>query len=135
MNKKTVAFIVSIIVFFYFTACAHGRMYRAHRDVRGGVPKTFEGTASYYGRKFHGRQTASGETFDMYALTAAHKSLPFGTRLKITNLSNGKEVIVRVNDRGPYVRGRILDLSYAAAQQLGMIKTGTTRIRAEILQP
>jgi len=95
--------------------------------------KVIRGVASFYGGKFHGRQTANGETFDMYAYTAAHKSLPFNTWLRVTNLDNGHQVEVRINDRGPYVKGRVLDLSYAAARTLGMIKTGTARIEAVII--
>lgn len=89
--------------------------------------------ASYYADKFHGRKTASGETFNMNALTCAHKTLPFGTMLRVTNLKNNKSVDVRVNDRGPFVKGRELDLSKAAAQRLDMIKTGTANVRIEIL--
>jgi len=82
------------------------------------------GTASWYGPGFHGHTTANGERFNQGALTAAHKSLPFGTRLKVTNKSNGRSVIVRINDRGPYVRGRMLDLSKGAASRIGMIGAG-----------
>jgi rare lipoprotein A len=77
-------------------------------------------TASVYSHKYHGRKTASGERFDMHALTAAHKSFPFGTRVRVTNRSNGKSVIVRINDRGPFVKGRAIDLSLAAARRVGM---------------
>ncbi|WP_029896563.1 septal ring lytic transglycosylase RlpA family protein [Desulfohalovibrio reitneri] len=90
-----------------------------------------EGVASWYGRKFHGNPTANGETYDMYAFTAAHRVLPMGTRLRVLNKDNGREVLVRVNDRGPFVdtRKRIIDLSYAAARKLGMDKTGLARVR------
>ena len=83
------------------------------------------GTASWYGKAFHGRKTASGEPYDMYALTAAHKTLPMGTYVRVSNLSNGKTVDVRINDRGPFVRGRIIDLSYEAARQIGLVGRGT----------
>ena len=89
--------------------------------------------ASYYAEKYHGRKTASGEIFNMNAFTCAHKTLPFGTVLRVTNLSNNKSVDVRVNDRGPFVKGREIDVSKAAAQKLGMIKTGTARVKIEIL--
>ena len=89
--------------------------------------------ASYYAEKYHGRKTASGESFNMYAMTCAHKTLPFGTLLRVTNLSNNKSVDVRVNDRGPFVKGREIDVSKAAAQKLGMIKSGTARVRIEII--
>ncbi|MBW2309964.1 MAG: septal ring lytic transglycosylase RlpA family protein [Deltaproteobacteria bacterium] len=88
-----------------------------------------EGIASWYGAKFHGRKTANGEVYDMYQKTAAHKTLPFGTHVKVVNLSNGKEIIVRINDRGPFVKERIIDLSFAAARELGLIGPGTTRVR------
>ncbi len=89
--------------------------------------------ASYYADKFHGRKTSNGETFDMYAFTAAHKSLPFNTMVKVTNLDNGKSVVVRINDRGPFVAGREIDVSKAAAVQLGMLESGTARVSLEIL--
>ena len=89
--------------------------------------------ASYYAEKYHGRKTANGETFNMYAMTCAHKTLPFGTVLRVTNLSNNKAVDVRVNDRGPFVKGREIDLSKGAAQKIGMIKTGTANVRIEIV--
>ncbi len=91
------------------------------------------GSASYYGRDFHGKKTANGETFDMYALTAAHKTLPFGTICKVTNLENHKTVIVRINDRGPFVDNRILDLSRGAADALGLIDKGVCRVKIDIL--
>ena len=91
-------------------------------------------TASYYADKFHGRKTSSGEIFNMYDYTAAHKTLPFGTLLRVTNLANGNYVTVKVNDRGPFVKGRELDVSKAAAVKLGMIKTGTAKVKIEILE-
>jgi rare lipoprotein A len=93
------------------------------------------GTASWYGPDFHGRRTSNREIFNMYDLTAAHKSLPFGTRLMVTNLRNGKSVQVRVNDRGPFVGDRIIDLSYAAARLLEMVGPGTAPVRIEVLGP
>jgi rare lipoprotein A len=86
------------------------------------------GRASWYGPRFHGRRTASGETFNMHDLTAAHKTLPFGTRVRVRNLANGREVAVRINDRGPHVRGRVIDLSRAAAQQIGLLTMGVATI-------
>lgn len=82
------------------------------------------GVASYYGRRFHGRKTANGERFDMNALTAAHKTLPFGTKVRVTNPRTGKSVVVRINDRGPYAHGREIDVSRAAAIELGLIQRG-----------
>jgi rare lipoprotein A len=92
------------------------------------------GTSSWYGPGFHGRLTANGERYNQYAMTAAHRTLPFGTRMRVTNLANGRSVVVRVNDRGPFVYGRELDLSQGAAQMIGMMGTGTARVRMEILQ-
>jgi rare lipoprotein A len=93
------------------------------------------GIASYYAAKFHGKRTASGEKFNSRLMTAAHRTLPFGTQLKVTNLRNKKSVIVRVNDRGPHVRGRIVDLSRAAAELIGIRRTGTSRVKLEVLKP
>jgi rare lipoprotein A len=92
------------------------------------------GYASFYAGRHHGKPTASGEAFDENALTAAHRSLPFGTRLEVTNLGNDRSVVVRVNDRGPFVWGRIVDLSLAAAKALGMSKDGVTRVRLRSLE-
>ena len=92
-----------------------------------------EAVASYYADKFHGRTTSNGEKFDMYALTAAHKTLPFNTKVIVTNLSNGKKVTVRINDRGPFIAGREIDLSKAAAEQLGMIKSGTAKVKITVV--
>lgn len=93
-----------------------------------------EGKASYYGARHHGKRTASGERFDQHALTAAHRSLPFGTRVRVTNLRNQRSVVVRINDRGPYARGRIIDLSRQAARQLGMLSAGVVPVRVESIQ-
>ena len=91
------------------------------------------GVASWYGPGFHGRRTANGEIYDQYELTAAHPSLPLGTRAVVTNLSNGRAVEVRINDRGPFVDGRAIDLSYAVARTIGMIGPGTARVRIDVL--
>jgi len=92
-----------------------------------------EGVASWYGKDFHGRKTSNGETYDMYAMTAAHKTLPMNVHLKVTNLSNGRATVVRVNDRGPFVKSRIIDLSYSAAKELGVVGPGTAPVRIEAL--
>lgn len=97
--------------------------------------QVLEGHASWYGGFFHGRRTANGEIFNKNELTAAHKTLPFGTILKVTNPETEKSINVRVNDRGPYVSGRILDLSQAAAQKLGYMLKGTTTLIAEVVVP
>jgi rare lipoprotein A len=91
------------------------------------------GIASWYGRRFMGKKTASGEIFDPEKMTAAHRRLPMGTIIKVTNLKNGREIVVRINDRGPYIPGRIIDLSRAAARQMDMIKRGLAPVRMEII--
>ena len=97
----------------------------------GGGAET--GTASWYGPGLNGHRTASGERFDQSELTAAHRSLPLGSRARVTNLENGRSVIVRINDRGPVSRGRVIDVSYATARALGMLRRGTARVRIEPL--
>ena len=91
------------------------------------------GIASWYGQKFHGRKTASGERFNMYEYTAAHRTLPFGTRVRVVGLRNNRSVLVRINDRGPFVRGRVIDLSYVAARDMAMLESGLEKVRLEIL--
>src|SRR6202045_4794615 len=93
------------------------------------------GTASWYGSYFHGKPTASGEAYDMYDLTAAHPTLPLGSYVRVTNLHNGREVVVRVNDRGPIVQGRIIDLSYGAAEILQFEGKGLQRVRLDVIKP
>ena len=94
---------------------------------------TQDGIASWYGPNFHGGKTSNGETYNMYALTAAHKTLPMNTMVRVTNKRNGKSVVVRINDRGPFVSGRIIDLSYAAGKRIGIDKTGTAPVRLTVL--
>jgi rare lipoprotein A len=91
------------------------------------------GIASWYGRDFHGKKTSNGEIYDMYALTAAHKTLPLGTYVRVYNLGNNRQVEVRINDRGPFVRGRIIDLSYSAANKIGIVGPGTARVEVVAL--
>ena len=95
---------------------------------------TERGIASWYGREHHGKRTASGQTFDMNGLTAAHRKLPLGTKIKVTNLENGKTVMLTVNDRGPYVRGRFLDVSHRAAKDLNFAQAGTTEVRIDAVE-
>ncbi|NDV87523.1 septal ring lytic transglycosylase RlpA family protein [Aurantimonas aggregata] len=91
------------------------------------------GAASYYGKRFHGRTTANGERFNMNSMTAAHRTLPFGTKVKVTNRNNGKSVVVRINDRGPFHGNRIIDLSQGAASQIGMISSGVANVSLNVL--
>jgi rare lipoprotein A len=92
------------------------------------------GVASWYGGKFHGRRTASGEVYDMYGLTAAHRTLPFGTVVRVTHLENRRSVEVRITDRGPFIKGRVIDLSYAAAKRLDMIREGVARVKLVVVR-
>jgi len=123
-NKNITSFLKIISFLFFLSSCA---------SIPPVVypPKTGYVIASWYGPKFHGRPTASGERFNMYALTAAHREFPFGTRLRVTNPDNNKSVVVTINDRGPFVPGRDLDLSYAAAKKIGLIDKGVGRVRIE----
>ncbi len=98
----------------------------------GNLCMVTEGKASYYADRFHGRLTANGERFNMHEMTAAHKSLPFGSMVRVTNLANGKKVVVRINDRGPYIKGRIIDLSKGAAKEIGLIKKGVSKVKLEV---
>jgi rare lipoprotein A len=109
-----------------------GKRYYTMDQSRGYVER---GIASWYGTKFHGRSTSSGEPYDMYAMTAAHKSLPLPTYVQVTNLRNGRSTIVKVNDRGPFHENRIIDLSYAAATKLGILGQGTGLVEVKALDP
>jgi len=110
--------------------CAHRGATPPPPAVPGAVQ---EGLASWYGRPYHGRRTASGEVYDMYALTAAHRTLPFGTWVRVTRRDDGRSVVVRINDRGPFVRDRIVDLSWAAARRIGLDVDGVAPVRLEVL--
>ncbi len=131
-----------IVVFFLLTACAprHRIVYekRMPPPEKGAIEKresrgVQQGIASWYGADFHGKQTSSGEVYDMHQLTCAHNTLPLGTMVMVTNLENGKSVELKVNDRGPFVKGRIIDVSYAAAQMLGMWEKGTASVKVEVI--
>ena len=138
-----------LIIISIFFGCSSNAQFRTkgaskkHIKQRYGKSETYETNVkkgdefyyvcSYYGKKFHGRQTANGEIFDMNKLTCAHKTLPFNTKLKITNEDNGKSVIVRVNDRGPFIKGRDLDLSQAAAEEIGLIPYGVKKMKIKVV--
>lgn len=92
-----------------------------------------KGMASWYGKRFHQRRTASGEHFDMNAMTAAHRTLPFGTKVEVTNLKTGKSVVVRINDRGPFSRHRVIDVSYGAAKSIGLVTAGVAPVELKVL--
>jgi rare lipoprotein A len=120
-----------ILAFLVMAGCAGG-----HQQTGPLTSETLQrGVASWYGPSFHGNATANGEPYDMWALTAAHRTLPFGTRVLVQSVDTGKSVTVRINDRGPFIRGRIIDLSYGAARELAMIGKGTENVRLTILDP
>jgi rare lipoprotein A len=108
----------------------NGELYEPLRDHKGYVE---EGTASWYGPDFHGKSTSCGEIYDMNAMTSAHKILPMGTKVRVTNLRNNRSIVVRVNDRGPFVKSRIIDLSYSAAKELDIVASGTAPVRIEAI--
>lgn len=97
-------------------------------------PQVQIGIASYYGSKFHKKRTANGEIFNMYKVSAAHKTYPLGTKVKVTNMKNGKSIKLTINDRGPYVKGRIIDLSYKAARKIDFVNQGTTKVRIDVIR-
>ncbi|WNM57162.1 septal ring lytic transglycosylase RlpA family protein [Candidatus Nitrospira allomarina] len=122
---------ICLILTFLLTAGCAGGQSRPEPM----ISETFQrGEASWYGPSFHGNRTANGEPYDMWALTAAHRTLPFGTRVLVHSLDTGKSVTVRINDRGPFIRGRIIDLSYGAARELAMIGRGTANVSLTILK-
>jgi len=118
-----------LLALFFIQACA-----TAPRPIQREVGYQEEGIASWYGGEFNGRRTANGEIYDMHGLSAAHRTLPLGTIVKVTSMQNGRSVQLKVNDRGPFVSGRVLDLSYGAASQLGIIGPGTARVRIEVVR-
>ena len=123
----------------YAQGSSHSTPARSSKKIRNGFKnvkhkKLMIGISSYYAEDFHGKLTANGEVYDMYGLTAAHKTLPLNTIVRVTNLDNEKSLILRINDRGPYVKGRILDCSYGAAKKLGFLSNGTTQVRVEVIE-
>ena len=135
---------ILLILLVFITACGSNIAYGDYVDTTGwsrkqiesikNHPKTQIGIASYYGKKFHKKLTANGETFNMYKVSAAHKSYPLGTKVRVTNLENGKSIKLVINDRGPFVRGRIIDLSYKAARKLDFVNQGTVKVRIDVIR-
>src|SRR5438477_1043420 len=119
-----------LLAIFFMQACATVHQRPVEREI--GYQE--EGVASWYGGEFNGRRTANGEVYDMHGLSAAHRTLPLGTIVKVTSMENGRSVQLKVNDRGPLVSGRVLDLSYGAARQLGIVGAGTGRVRIEVVR-
>lgn len=122
--------ILTLLTVLLIAGCASSPRY-GNRD-RGRITQV--GLASYYAEDFHGKVTANGETYDMYGLTAAHRTLPLNTIIRVTNLENSKSIILRINDRGPFVKGRILDCSYGAAVKLGFMGKGTAKVKIEVIE-
>lgn len=123
-----------IVLLILLSACASKREVRyAPYDPSQKIPYREVGLASWYGEDFHGRKTANGEVYDMYAMTAAHRTLPLNVRVRVTNLENGKKTELRINDRGPFVAGRIIDLSKSGAGTLGFLTQGTARVEVETI--
>ena len=142
MINKYILYLILILFLFNCTSSpryASGD-YLPKNNSTSKISKNFKnkkiliGESSYYADDFHGKITANGETYDMYGLTAAHKTLPLNTIIKVTNLSNKKTAILRINDRGPYAKGRILDCSYGAAIKLGFLDQGVTRVKIEVIE-
>lgn len=127
-NKKLFTVVIFGMFVFALTSCAP---YQARRNC---VDYIASGEASWYGPGFVGRKTANGERYNQKGLTAAHPTLPLGTTLRVTNLENGQSVVVRINDRGPYAKGRIIDLSKGAAEKIGMLRKGTASVRITTLK-
>ncbi|MFC1550167.1 septal ring lytic transglycosylase RlpA family protein [Candidatus Neomarinimicrobiota bacterium] len=134
--------ILLIILTIIMIGCTNAPRYTTP-DHRGKISKavplskvgmTQRGISSYYAEKFHGKLTASGEVYDMYGISAAHQTLPLNTIIRVTNLENKKSIILRINDRGPFVKNRILDCSYGAALKLGFVKKGTTKVKIEVIE-
>lgn len=142
MNKYLTTTVL-LILFLLLSECTPSPRYRANPEKSKTKPlsktsvshkKVIEGISSYYGEDFHGKLTANGEIFDMYAISAAHKTLPLNSLVKVTNLENGLSITLKINDRGPFIDGRILDCSYGAAKKLGFTTQGTTNVRIEVIE-
>ena len=140
MNHKILLITISLILYSCGPTIAYGDyinsdgMSRKEIEAIRNHPEVQIGIASYYGREFHRKLTANGQRFNMYKVSAAHKTLPLGTRVKVTNLNNGKSIRLTINDRGPFKKGRILDLSYKAAQKLGFVNEGPTKVRIDVIK-
>ncbi len=129
MKTSKLFFIFSFPLIILISGCATAPSYK--KNGKTGTDQSYheEGIASWYGGKFEGRKTANGERYSTYRYTCAHRTLPFGSKVIVTNLSNGKKVTLRVNDRGPRPKSRIIDVSYIAARDLNFVKSGTTKVR------
>ena len=133
MFARLIKWILCLGILLTVCACARHEVRYEPFDSRKMVQYREVGIASWYGEDYHGRKTAKGEIYDMYAMTAAHRTLPFQTRVRVTNLENGKKTELRINDRGPFVAGRIIDLSFSGAKAIGMVDTGTAKVNVEAI--
>ena len=131
MFRRFIKCALCLLLLLAFCACARREVRYESFEPRQMVRYREVGIASWYGEDYHGRKTANGEVYDMYAMTAAHRTLPFHTRVRVTNLENGKKTELRINDRGPFIPGRIIDLSYSGARAIGMLGTGTAKVNIE----
>ena len=131
MNRKTSSYMWTLVLGCSLTVGACASLPKGQADLDVGMKE--RGIASWYGDDFHGWVTANGEIYDMYALTGAHRTLPLGTMVRVTNVVNGRQITIRINDRGPYVKGRVLDLSYRAAQELNMVREGVSAVYLEVV--
>lgn len=127
MKKKLFSSILLLLSFAFLNLVACATSYGSKNIYQTGL-------ASWYGKKYHGKRTASGERFDMHALTAAHKKLKFGSKVRVVEPKSGKSVIVRINDRGPYTKKRVIDLSRAAAKKIGLIQKGTAKVELYLVE-
>ena len=132
--KKSSLMVLSVVILSIFFATGCGTRGFRTNEIARPVGYVQKGKACWYGEKFHGKPTASGEIFDMHKLTAAHRHLPFGTIVKVTNMNNSQSVLVKINDRGPFVSGRIVDLSYGAAKKVDMIQAGVVPCTLEVVK-
>ena len=128
---KIITLVLILMTLSFFQGCAPYKPHKPHPEL---INYTETGRASYYALKFQFRRTASGETFNNLALTAAHKTLPFGTKVLVTNVKNDKSVTVTINDRGPFIKGRIIDLTRAAFSKIGNTNSGTIKVRIEVIE-
>ena len=142
MNKIMLAVPVFLICSYFVNPAEASEHRQVHKASKSSVAKAHKNkhhsdnhrsTVSWYGSKFHGKKTASGQTYDMYAMTAAHKSLPLLSYARVTNLKNHRSVVVRINDRGPYVAGRVVDVSYSAAESLGIVDRGIAKVKLDVI--
>ncbi len=134
MMKKKYTYVLILLLFMLLSSCTRNRALLVFKKEGQKYKVRKYGIASWYGKKFHGRKTSNGEIYNMYTFTAAHKKIPFGTIVKVTNINNGKSVKVRINDRGPYKKGRIIDLSYKAAKEIDMVNDGVVDVKLEIMK-